>query len=443
MRRRPWIGPVLLGLALFGSMTFASGLVDPTAICRAEDAKDAKETKVAIGGDLRLRGEGFDNILDLTDSKADNYTFYRMRPRLWVDAHPREGLRVYLRLTDEYRWGRGERTSGARDADLKIGVDNAYADVRIGGSPLGGNLNLRFGRQDLMYGEGFLVWDGTPSDGSSTACFDAAVLSWTHEQSKSKVDMLMSKIAETGFAPGRNDEDFFGLYAKRDPGEFYVLYRDQRAPLFFISGADTIVHPERRTTAIGARYARLPETGLHFAAEGTFQTGDFGEESNRGFGGYARGGYTVTPRKLCVELAGVYLSGDDPKTRKYEGWDGFYSEWPKYSEGTVYTMYDGLTRIGRDDAGTWTNMTAYWVEGRAVPMKQARVSVRATKLLANEKTGPGTGKDRGFLVAGQVNVDLGAGLTGQVLGEYFDPGDFYAKDADWSWYGRWQLIAKF
>lgn len=419
MRGRLWIGLVLLCLA---------------AVSHAEDAK------VTFGGDLRLRGEGFDNVLDLTDEQADNFTYYRMRPRLWVDAHPRDGLRLFLRLTDEYRWGRGEKTSGVRDADIKIGVDNAYADLR-----LAKELTLRFGRQDLMYGEGFLVWDGTPADGSSTASFDAATLSWTNEKSKAKVDLLMSKIAETGFTPGQNDEDFYGLYAKRDPAEFYVLYRNQRAPVVFGPGGGIpdIVHPKRQTTAIGARYARLPETGLHFAAEGTYQTGDFGEESAQGFGGYGRGGFTGGARKLCVEVAGVYLSGDDPKTDEFEGWDGFYSEWPKYSEGTVYTMYDGLTRIRPDDVGTWTNMNAYWIEGRAVPVKQARVSVRATKLLAVEDTGPGTGKDRGFLVAGQVNLDLGAGLTGQLLGEYFDPGDFYAKDADGSWYGRWQLIAKF
>lgn len=435
MRRLPWVGPVLSGLAFLGSMMFASGRIDPAALSRAEDAK------VVIGGDLRLRGEGFDNILDLTDASNDNYTFYRMRPRIWIDTTPRDGLRIYMRVADEYRWGRGEKTAGTRDADLKIGIDNAYADLRVAK-----DLRFRFGRQDLMYGEGFLVWDGTPADGSSTAGFDAAVLTWTHEKSKAKVDLLMSKIAETGFAPGRNDEDFYGLYARRDPGELYVLYRNQRAGVpYVLAGAspDTILHPERRTTAIGARYARLPETGLHFAAEGTFQTGDFGEESAQGFGGYARGGYTVGPRKLGIEVGGVYLSGDDPKTRKYEGWDGFYSEWPKYSEGYVYTMYDGLTRIRPDDAGTWTNMSAAWIEGRVVPCSRARVSVRATKLLANEETGPGTGKDRGLLVAGQVNLDLGAGLTGQILGEYFEPGDFYAKGADGSWYGRWQLIAKF
>jgi hypothetical protein len=401
----------------------------------------AEDSKVLVGGDLRLRGEAFDNVLDLTNSRSDNFTFYRMRPRLWVDGKPRDGLRVFFRLTDEYRWGRGEKVSGTRDADVKMGIDNAWADIRIAEG-----LSVRFGRQDLQYGEGFLVFDGTPADGSSTAFFDAGLATWSDETSKAKFDLFMSKIAETGFAPGSNDEDFYGIYARRDPGELYVLHRNQRAAVALGPGLSLpeIIHPKRKTTAIGGRVARLPDAGFHFAAEGAYQTGDFGEVSERAFGGYARAGYTVDEaHRLGIEVGDVYLSGDDPKTERFEGWDGFYSEWPKYSEGYVYTVSDGLTRIPLDDIGTWTNMNAIWIEGRVVPASWARAAVRVTRFLAVEKTGTGTGKDRGILVAGQVNLDLGAGLTGQILGESFDPGDFYCDCGNRAWYARWQVTAKF
>ena len=350
----------------------------------------AEGDNVLVGGDLRLRGEGFDNVLDLSDARSDNFTFYRMRPRLWVDARPREGLRLFFRLADEYRWGRGEKVSGTRDPETKIGIDNAWADVRIVDG-----VNVRFGRQDLMYGEGFLIFDGTPADGSSSAYFDAAVASWEGGRSGAKVDLLMAKIAEVGFAPGPDDEDFYALYARQDPGEVYLLHRNQRASLRFGPGAGypDIFHLGRKTTAIGARYARLPEAGFHLAAEGAYELiEDAGidvlEQSGHAYGAYARGGFTGGARKLGVELAAVYLSGDDPES-KLQGWDGFYSEWPKYSEGYIYTVADGITRIRPEDAGSWTNLNAYWIEGRATPAKRVRVSLRATQLLAPENDGTG------------------------------------------------------
>jgi hypothetical protein len=417
-----------------GGLGIGLALLLLAPIARAQDGN------VRFGGDLRLRGEGFDNVLDLSDEASDNFTFYRMRPRLWVDARPRDGLRVYFRLADEYRWGRGEKLSGSRDPETKIGIDNAWAGVRIAGG-----MSVRFGRQDLMYGEGFLVFDGTPADGSSTAYFDAAVASWTDGSAGTNVDLLMAKIAETGFAPGSGDEDFYALYLRKDPAEVYLLHRNQRSGIGLGPGGGypDILHPAHKTTALGARYARIPELGPHLAAEGAYEMLDDFRGSGHAFGGYARGGFTGGARKLGVEAGGLYLSGDDPKTGKIEGWDGFYSEWPKYSEGVIYTVYDGLTRIRPDDAGSWTNAGALWLEIRAVPVARARVSLRATKLLAVENSGPGTGTDRGILFAAQANLDLGPGLAGQAVAEYFDPGDFYARAADAAWYARWQITAKF
>lgn len=53
-------------------------------------------------------------------------------------------------------------------------IDNLYIDIK---KPFDIPINFRIGRQDFlgkdMYGEGFLILDGTPGDGSRTFYFNA------------------------------------------------------------------------------------------------------------------------------------------------------------------------------------------------------------------------------------------------------------------------------
>jgi len=119
---------------------------------------------LSVGGELRLRAEGLDNALDLSDAAYDSYDYYRLRPRLWIDAKPRESLRLYVRVANEYRWGRGELTAGLRDPEAKLALDNGWARWGREAGP-----SFTFGRMDLAYGEGFVIFDGTPADGSAAS----------------------------------------------------------------------------------------------------------------------------------------------------------------------------------------------------------------------------------------------------------------------------------
>lgn len=404
---------------------------------RADGASSSRPGNgVSFGGEIRLRGEGFDNALDLADSLRDGYSFYRFRTRAWMDANPRQGLRIYFRLGNEYRWGRGEKESGVRDAQGKLSLDNGWAEVAIPSIP---GASLRFGRQDLGYGEGFLIFDGTPADGSSSSYFDAMKLGWV--RGKTAVDLLAIKIDDEGFGTPARDEDLFGVYAHSGALDLYTLFRGKRGETTTDNGTR---HPVQQTTAIGGRAALLPETGWHLAVEGAYETGSFDHRCERAVGGYCRAGWT-SPGQFHpgIEAGGVYLSGDDPSTTRWEGWDGFYSEWPKYSELYIYTVSDFTTRVAPNDRGAWTNLSAAWIELRARSERSVSGAVRCSLLRAPEKTGPGTGTDRGLLLAGQANVTLASGLQGQLLGEYLDPGDYYSSAASTAWYGRWQLVAKF
>lgn len=467
-----------------------------------------------LGGDLRIRGESFDNLLDLDDDADDSYQFTRMRYRLWVDGRPREEVKLFFRLGGEYRWGQQSITaqgaanpSSIRDTESRVSVDNAWVDVAW---PPRSGLSLRLGRQDLTYGEGFLVFDGTPADGSSSAYFDALKGSWAH--GRWTVDLFTAKLQDEGFGTPGRDEDLHGLYAKRAlEGRFaleaYLLHRHQRGARAFQTGRPWMVEqPAHRTGAAGFRISRLPETGGFFAGEFAVQAGEYpdavksspgmpglvgsGSENDReASGGYLRAGWSRDCRYHgAFEVGGLFLSGDDPHTARFEGWDPFYSEWPKYSELLIYTLYDATsrvmidrtpgvvpagwesdsswTRVSADDAGSWTNLTAGWVEVRAEPLPTLRLACRGTLLGADHPSRPGGSRERGRLLAARADLAGPVGLAVQALGEVFWPGAYYdlppttrganvvengdgdrpstgSRQPDRAWYARLQVTASF
>jgi len=109
----------------------------------------------------------------------------------------------------------------------------------------------------------------------------------------------------------------------------------------------------------------------------------------------------------------------------------------------VYTMYDNTSRIQPNEPGTWTNMLAGWAQANIV-LNTCRITGRITSFhAAEESTGPGNGTERGLLFAARADIPVGTGVKGQLLGEYFSPGDFYVDNADPAWYFRWQIAASF
>lgn len=522
--RRTGRGPATaVGTWLFAVLSVVAGTPLVARNGLAVAAPDASDPPPAprLGGDLRIRGESFDNLLDLDDRADDSYQFTRMRYRLWVEAKPREETTLFFRLGGEYRWGQQSITSqgtaspsSIRDSESRVSLDNAWVDVAW---PPRSGLSFRLGRQDLAYGEGFLVFDGTPADGSSSGYFDALKSTWA--RGPWAIDLFAAKLLDEGFGTPGRDEDLYGLYGRRTYEqslslETYLLQRAQRGGRLVQAGKPwAIAQPYQRTTAVGLRMARLPATGGFFAGEFAFQGGEYRDpipstcptgppiavaaassgssggsaDDRQAVGGYLRAGWVRDcPYHGAIELGGLFLSGDNPSTARYEGWDPFYSEWPKYSELLIYTLYDAtsrvlldrtravavpaggaadssIARIGPGDAGAWSNVTAAWIELRAEPHARLKVAARGMLLGADRAARAGGSTDRGKLVALRADLAGPAGLAMQALGEHFWPGDYYdlpanaraesaggscglfaaPRDADPAWYARLQVTASF
>jgi len=431
-----------------------------------------------VGGDWRLRGVMFDNNWNYDDDADDSWEFYRMRTRLWLDTQLMDNLRFYFRLANEYKWGIDSKANALLldpDFDALIGnkelfLDNAFMEWS---EPLDiQNLTLKIGRQDLIYGEGFLILDGQSNVGSLAIGFDGVKATWDITED-AKLDLFAMKIEEKRKEKA-DDEDLYGAYLtlnnvfENHKLETYVLHRNKNGvddyglTTPFPDGV--LIDPVQHTTALGARMsgAFLDDKSLTYAAEGVFQFGELedvngfyfpagsaGQDIDReAYGGYLWGKYTFVDSdwKPYVKLQGVYLSGDDPGSDDYEGFDGFYGEWPQYSEGYIYQLYDPFAPVkgGVDgDLGSWTNLMIARAEVGAKPTEQASVLLAYQHLWADEETGLGDGDERGDMVIGILTYNFNKYLSGHLLGEYFWPDDYYPDGADDSFFTRWQLMLQF
>jgi hypothetical protein len=447
-----------------------------------EEIKQAKPLggmleNTKIGGDLRVRGIMMDNFWNFdTAGYDDSWEWYRMRTRLYIDTQLQEDLRVYFRAANEYKWGIDSKANtllvDSQGLDIVIGnkqlfVDNAYLEWS---EPMGiESLTLKIGRQDLIYGEGFMILDGQDNVGSMAIAFDGVKTSWTLGD-QTNLDLFGMKIEEhdKNFA---DDEDLYGAYLtdtsllEDHKVEAYVLHRNRNMVEDFLApvgGAGAII-PEQNTTAIGGRLSgKFLDGSLAYAMEGNYQFGEIEDVNGaffanytpgddidrRAYGGYMWGKYTFldTEWQPYIKLGGVFTSGDDPDSSDYEGFDTFYAEWPKFSEGMIYQLYDPFFPLkgGTDgDLGAWSNMIIAQAEVGAKPTEQMGASLRYQHLWADEETGLGDDDERGGLVTAMITYNFNKYLSGHLLGDYFFPDDYYPDDADDAFFARWQLLLKF
>jgi hypothetical protein len=368
------------------------------------------------------------------------------------------------------------------DFDSLIGnkelfIDNAFVQWS---EPLGIEpLTLKIGRQDLIYGEGFLILDGQDNVGSMAIAFDGVKASWALGD-MTNLDLFAMKIEE-GEKNWADDEDLYGVYLtdnslfEEHKLEAYVLHRNRNtrdsSTVSYATYAGGAINPRLHTTAVGGRISGSFIDGyLSYAAEGAYQFGEiedpagaffdytdsFGEDEvdRRAYGGYAWGKYTFLDWDWVpyLKLGGVFTSGDDPDSEDYEGFDTFYAEWPKYSEGMIYKLYDPFYALkGKTDPdlGAWTNMIIAQAEIGFKPVEKAGISLQYMHLWADEDTtdevfpDENLDDDRGDMLIGKITYQFNEYLGCHLLGEYLWPDDYYPDDADEAFFTRWELYLRF
>ncbi len=443
---------ILLLLALAGGASASGAGAAESATVQARsgpsgDRAAAVGNGLELGFEERVRSENWDNVTDFSRKTDDARHQWRFRTRAWAKLGLGAKAEVMVGLNNETRRITHPVTDFYPDETV---FETLYLEYRFADQ-----VSLRAGRQNIVKGDGSLLFDASPLDGSRTQYYNA-------------IDL--------GYAAGKTR---FDLYAISDP------YRDRWLPRFDDKNKSLIESNERALvlyvtdasrpkTALDAYYvfktetgdtraltnvARLPDRALHTlggrAACQRFPGWEAKAELAGQLGGQqpsanvlAWGGTATLKRTLeralgkpALLLGWTALSGDDPSTAAYEGWDPLFSRWPKWSDMMVYVL--GAER----GAAYWTNLSMGQVELQAAPLKSLALRATYYRMAALHRYPGkpavfGTGLRRGDLFEARADVKASESWRGHVTAEYLKPGDFYVG-SDAAWFFRAEVIYSF
>ena len=266
-------------------------------------AQDAV-TNIKFGGEVRFRGYEMNNFWTFDDDiRYDDYSTYRLKTSVFASADVGDNVTGYIRLTNQ-TYGEGLEGAEGRlgdNYDNKVFVDNAYIDIK---SMWGVPFDLRLGRQNMMYGSGFVLFDGQSQFASTSLYFDGVkgTLNFTEGI---KLDMFYMMDQENARADNPSDDIYlYGAYLTAS--EWSIIGGTQE--LYAMSRKDQGL--DMNIKVFGLRLSDKTDFGVDYSIEVAKQTGKsawFGEDQDA-WGGKADLGFTfnaldIKPRifgQLCL-----------------------------------------------------------------------------------------------------------------------------------------------
>ncbi len=454
---------------VFASVVSGLCLSVRAQVAAAPAAAAAAETPAASdwffdgGIDFRLRYESLDNVPQ--GPMVGDFSYIRFRTRPWLKGGT-DRASLYVRGAHRMH-GYFGGDYGYQYPDEFI-VDNLYLDVN---DLFGGRVDLRIGRQDLMYGAGRVILEGTSGDGARTMYFDAAKAVITLRDDTTLDVFAIYNDHENNLAVGNVDRDLTrytgafnemkemgaGLYLKNKthkdlPFEAYYIWK--RESRYLANGV--LPTPKRDVHTLGTRL--LPKISEKLSAE--FEVaGQMGEVDNGqdilGLMAYAGLTYQTDPiGKARPYLTGsvYYLSGDDSNNGDDHRWNPLWARYPQFNELTLYTYLPWSNNGQIDGLWRWSNVIYPAVEVGMSTDRKDKASLQTGPLFADESDGV-SGHYRGWVATACYKFPIisnllgdsygGRGaLTGTVYGECLIPGDYYFADKT-AWFLRVELNASF
>ena len=415
-------GPLTLASA---AMALAAALASVPA-----SAQDKPSSRLKLIFVERFRFETWDNAVNLDDASADGFSYTRNRTTLGLAWKAAKNVDVLGKVTNEFRVYLAPKDRAFNIHELI--VDNLCLKWTIPGRV---PFTVTAGRQDLNFGEGFVIADGTPGDGSRSYYFNAlrvdADLGGNHTltvfgHAQRPTDRFLPVINPRAQVLAEQPEQALALYyagtfGKAKIDAYAVRKTTDATETWPVAG---------RTDTFGARAVAPLTKPLLVTLEGAVQTGTYGAAGRTAYGVIAHLDYDLKgtlPLLKTAVLGGILLSGDDPETARMEGWDPIFSRWPKWSESYIYT----LTRENRPSY--WSNLSSVYAS-LALDFGTRSDGVVTIQPMGALKALPGVfpggpGRDRGTLLKGRLNYRISKFLTGRVIWERFAPGSFYFSGA--------------
>lgn len=343
-----------------------------------------------------------------------------------IEADLTDNVSAKIRLVNQRDWN--AVTAESTDVDL----DLAYITLK---EMLYSPLTLIIGRQDLWYGDGFIIGANrqqrppiTAQEFTEITSFDAirAILDydpWT-------IDLLYAKIdeGENTDSPIRDDDDtdLYGVNVGYVFGEYDA---EAEAYWFLKFDQNDDAAPSDEVHTIGIRGSVMPLENLDLRGEIALQAGDYndsGTERDRKAwalnlrGEYCWADYAWMPT-LGVEYA--YLSGEEPTAAgDYEQFDPMYrgKTWSAIREWQgVYYEPDDTSAIPGN-----VNEHQLILDGSIQPTDNILAEVRYLHFFLDEDDENGE-DDIGDEVDLRLTYEYTEDVTFGLLAAWFFPGDIF------------------
>ncbi|MFO1498409.1 MAG: alginate export family protein [Verrucomicrobiota bacterium] len=416
------------------------------------------------GGDFRVRNEYFDSAFSLTSGDhLHEQDVLRLRGRLWTSLTPLTNVTLNARLTGESREWFEPAFVGAYKAqsglEWRFGIVDAL-NLNFG-NIFEQPLSLTLGRQDVLPGElgdGWLVGDGTPLDGSMTFHFDAARLKYSADSIETKFNLMyIYQNPHPGeFMPTLGDSTSYPLFEQREQGlvlyasnktlqhvplDGYFIYKHDARETFDIVGTRKTLGDNADIYTTGGSVTWTPTEHWLSTLEGAYQfgrkadkiLGTFAPRDVDAYGGKAKLTYLFRDElNNQVSLQGELLSGDNPKTSEQdEMFDILWGRWPRWSDLAIYSY--GAEVNGR--LGQLSNVGRIGANWTFNPHPKLTLGTTYNAWFAPEETATrgsaalfsNDGSFRGHFAQALLKWQLNKHLNGHVLGEWVWQGDYYQQ----------------
>lgn len=412
-------------------------------ISMAQETEKKAKFKLSFSGRARLTT--VDKAITL-DKDKDVLTYTRWRTYLGAEYTPNRHLGVKFELGNEARiW---MSPSSKKTSINEIFVNQLYIDYNnIADLPL----DVRIGRQNIVFDEAFICFDGNPRVGSRSNYFNAIKTVCRINDKNEITAFFAHNTRREKYLPVIHEKDPYQLLEEQTNNGLGVYYKskiktiDLSAYYFYKNYIEHEAYPDARTHAIGTRIQAPFLNNFMFTTEFAYQFGKVGTFDRQSYGGYSRLEYNFNqsiPIINQISVGAFYLSGDNPKTEKVEGWDPLWSRWPKWSESYVYTLI--AENNGKN--GYWSNINSVNAGIKTSLASNMEFSAKYHYLsapqLSNATLCSGGGKTRGNLYIMKFSYRINEKWAGHLLWEHFAPGNFYFKGADKYNWTRFELTYK-
>jgi hypothetical protein len=407
-----------------------------------------------IGADFRIRYDYKDNRPSPGGVQSTAYhDYFRLLSRVWFKASL-DNVTFFSRFAEEFRcYHNAAQQRAFPDEGF---IDNLYLDI----ADIADTVDLRIGRQDLRYGSGRLIRDGTPGDASRGWWFDAAVADIHLTQADQLSLFGMYQRPEDDWTLGHSDYDLtartadgpndltesaLGAYFTHAPAscaypfDLYLIWKNESR--YFRNGAARV--PGRDFFTLGTRLMPVFSRYLSAETEMAVQSGrtDDGRDilAALGYAGLKTHLAPDSARKPYLLAGLLWLSGDQHADRGSDhNWNPVFNRSTWFSElaADQYSKY------------AWANLLYPHAEAGFSPIAGHTASLEAGPMFATHQDAAQDARLRGWLGVFKYQFTFLKGffrdtsdVRANIQAEIFDAGDYYVQP-DTGYYLRLYLTAR-